>query len=339
MNLPLLPTDANFYGFFLTIPASFSGSAAGIYTNWDFATQWKPQIDAIKNTPGANFVVLFGAAVGDHGVAAPWVGSPSNLVTYLAECREVLDYCYKSGLYVMVYGVTTELNWYPGTLTYADAIPTLVAHAALCAEYPNVIGFVLVDEPYANGNTTPLPTGANLTTMYNDVKAGVPSNFPIAAASNPCGNYIGGGGADVWNYSGSQNQGNNLDAMAPICDFFVFHPFYAPVLSDTSALRAAYPNKQIIMPSSVAQTNAATAAADCTAIMALVGANNFRGMGVWEVLDEATAYGFFNSDYTPRATQVNAFKAGVSGTFPRPMTKQFRGIPALNQSGRWGLAA
>lgn len=355
-DLPLLPTGVNFYGVFITPSGPYAYSNYP-YEHFNFATDWKPQIDAAKAI-GANTVVFFGDV--------NWFsdGSGLTLATYLAERRVIQDYILSVGMFFICYEASSWVYWNtnltpptadtsgPSAPTWSQATSVIVAAAKQAASYPNCIGIVCLDEPYFNVESTfSNGTGAlitNLTNVYNAVKAVVPSNMPVNAAPNACGNSA----APVWSYTGTQK--TNGDNSAPISDFWIFHPFYNngsystnvfTTLAQSAALRTAYPNKQIAMPSSFAVPDGdASLPTVITSITQQVSLDNFIMCGFFIAEDfpipsPTNTLGCFTSGYANKTGKTTPFASSfVAPTVQRPVRK-WAGNSRLNQYGNAGYAA
>lgn len=323
-NIPLRPLQGNFFGAFVT-PAPLgvnNGDYDGVYSSWDFDLNFKAQIDAVKSI-GGNCVAYFGSS-----------RLTTSIDAYLVKRRQIVEYLARLGMYAMPYQ-PCNLN----DVNNATACSIMAADAQMMSAYPNVVGYVTSDEPWqfaaSDQNNPPGYSDAQIrdfmAEQYAAVKAVVPASFPVAAGANPCGNTA----LPVWRYDGEWK--DKLDLLAPYLDFFAFHPFDPATLADSAALRAAYPGKQIFMPSSVlSQEGDGDITSKANSIMSLSGANNFRGMCWFLVRDFAVqTWGLFNSDFSPRTQKTGVFTAGINNT-PKSQHRRYPGKPRLSQLHNWG---
>lgn len=296
----LLVPNSSFQGFFHTPPL---GNYTGMWTSFNLDTDWKPQIDEIRSK-GANVLVYFGSAEAGH----------ANLSAYLANNVLVADYLASKGMYGLCYGMGGTMDqWAPAAISLAQAITVATAQAALLSTLPNMLGYVIVDEPWASytgygGTMTVGAVAAFCQDAYVAVKAAVPANFPICAAPNMCGQSAG---ANVFDYGAI---GQPLaDSVEPYCDFLVFHPFYAVAPADFADVAAAFPTKQLAFPSSVDEINGSpTLTATINACVGIIGTNDVRLGGVFLVEDfSVTTEGFWNADHTPRTAKTDLFVANL----------------------------
>ena len=324
-NLPLLPPSANFWGVFLTpLPA-------GDYNTWwssfDFNGNFKPQLDqAITDFGKGTLVILFGSNITGH----------TNLAQYIANRKTVWDYCLKIGLRVLTYATGTISDWI-GTITINQAATVAAADALVCSQYPNHLGYVCMDEVYALSNTNGTLTSQS-TTLYNGAKSLVPSNFPIAVTSNPCGNIT-----NVFEYDGANSSQANLDALSSpndLNDFLCFNPHAASVSSDLTNLRAAFPNKVIIFGGSNSQTSDGAANTVTTALSALIGTNNCKGNAYFCYEDyDVNAYGLYSGPIPtgPRSSRITTIKSNLKQPVaPIVAVRNSFGSPIATQIGAFG---
>lgn len=333
-NIPLRPLGAKFYGVW--VGPTCVNQAYGDATGWDFAGRWQPYIDAIKAL-GANTIQYMGEPA--YAYSGPVTGM--TLAQYIARRRYIIEYCASIGLYVMPYAAYLGYYWLsdPGCIgptTNADFCLTIAADAAMSAQYPNVIGYITNDEMPAEalnaGRLSTATMQAYITAQYNAAKAVVPADFGVCAAPNP-----GGNNNPAWTYSGTP--ATWIDTLQAYCDFFVFHPFHSPTISQSSAIRAAYPNKQHYMASGGGVNESG---GDLTRIsngMGLVGANSFRGYCYWAGNDWAATEGMFNADLTNRTAKTGTFVTAVNGyVSPKRSIRPYRGKPRINALRNWGYA-
>lgn len=332
-DIPLLPPGAKFWmGFILGTWSSYKTA------DWNFSSI-TAQIDYAKSV-GCNGIVHFGDL-------ASWYTAGETTASYLVKRKQILDYTLSIGMYCMCYEAVTYGQWATegdGSFAYPAAIPTAAAIIqqvyALLAKYPHVPGGVLVDEMWAvesATNTTPTIV-SNMQQLYDAAKAGGGPYLPVSITSNQLVNNASP--SVQMDYTVSQSKAN-FDSIAGMCDFFCFHPFAATTFSDSASLRSAFPNKEFIFPSSVAQDDSGTAPAICTSIMGVVAANaSYRGMGYFSVWDYPSLHdGMRNSDGTAKASNAKAlaFTAGVVGTYPRIPRRVFPGNHRVNNYFRWGF--
>jgi hypothetical protein len=323
--IPLRPraAGARFYGSF------FNPQALTYATGWNFNTMFKPQIDALARI-GANLFMYHGR-IGLFGPGAV------SLATYVARRCEVAAYCADKGMYVLPYGAFAPGVWGDGgaepTNTQASVI--FAAEAAALAQHKNCIGYITVDEPW-DSIWSDSEVVANSQEQYEAIKPGVPANFPICTVSNTLGNT-----APVMAYSGGAAvRGDNV---APFCDFFVFHQFFTTTFSASSALRFAYPNTELIIPSAVLSNEGDTDIHDKAAsIFGLSHVNMppFRGWGWWLTTDLTSSgltWGLLNDDFTDRPTKVGVFQeyAIAGGKFPKRQPRR-PGKPSQYDASKWG---
>lgn len=280
-DVPLRPPGVKFFGAFLC-PKDWAV--------FNLNADWKPQIDAMK-VLGANFVSYWG----DIRVAK------LDLPGYLVKRRALIEYIGSKGMYGLPYGMYQPNTW--GTVTNAEACTIFAADAALHSQFPFIAGYNSTDEAFVDGFWSDVTVAANCAAQYAAMKAAVPPDFPISSVS------IGIAG-NAFDYTGINK--TRLDSVAASCDFLSIHPFHNCSPSLVAPINAAYPNKQIILPSAVAQVEGtAGIAAMAASIMALVGANNIRGFGWWQALDfDSNTWAIFNNDLSERPIKTNAFRAG-----------------------------
>ena len=311
-NVALRGGSTGFYGLFL--------KPAGYNDGYAFA-DYKTQIDRCRFL-GANFVVFWGdvrSTVGGYG----------DLTRYIVQRREVVEYIAGQGMYCLSYASYNPNAWDSGLgatygVTNAQAITVMTADAAMQSAYPHVIGYVTMDEPYLS-SWSDATVAANAAAQYSSIKAVVATDFPICA--NPYGH-----GGDIFDYTGAYK--TEIDGTAPYCDFFAFHPLYGTYAqSNSAALRAAYPGKEIIMPSAaMAVEGDATVTARMASVAGLIGTNGFRGFAYWVAQDfDANTWGMFDSGWAERATKTAAFRACL----PNPVTYYPHGH--VGASGGGGL--
>lgn len=331
-NIQPRPTRPDFFGVFA---APGSNGNTWMSTTYDPESEWFPQIDAIAGI-GANLVVWFGDV--------SWRGSGAiTLATYLQRRRELAQYVASKGLYGLTYGAMTYQV--QGGISHSQLLEILVEDAALMASFPNQIGYATVDEPWLAVERDSLLTVEQIVdqaaAQYAAVKAVVPANFPITACPNPCGDLAQP--ATPFDYTGTPKTW--CDLMAPYNDFFCFHPFYSVNLSDSSALRAAYPDKPLMMPSSILTDNGASdMALRFSSVMGLVGSNNFRGMGYFLSVDaapDAATPGLWNTSVfggpptSPRTDKIAAFQLNNRAVSVK-QHRRYPGKPRLTQLRNWG---
>lgn len=300
-DIPPRSSCSRFYGIFHTpLPGGDSDVA---YTSWDWEGHWKNQIDAAASI-GANLFVYFGS------IQAVPKGTIS-LQSYLSRRCQIVEYLAAKGMYALSYAAYTFYGW--NGVTNTEACDLMARDAQMMAQYENTIGYVTTDEPYGSsvdyGQSMANSTIVSyLADQYAAVRAATNSAFPICTAPNPCGH-----DSNIWTYSGAAQ--TRCDNVAPYCDFFCFHPFGFTALSSSDALRAAYPNKQIMMPSSILVENGdPDLGAKVGQVMDLVGSNNFRGMGWFICVDFTGAtWGVFNSDLTERTAKTDLFRTKAAG--------------------------
>lgn len=332
-NVPPRPVGKNFYGLFHTpLPA---GSYQNMYndTYWDFDATWKAQIDAMAAI-GANVMVYFGDVSNPNGGSAA-------LATYLGRRRQIVEYLATKRMFALPYATSTPSGWGGPSLSQAQTI--LEADAAMMSKYPNVIGYVCIDEIWQSYGA-PLSLGDAgclnyVSTLYNAVKAVVPADFGVCGTANAGGDFAPGVNSyKVFNFSGQE--ATRYTALAPYCDFFCCHPFQiAPTYAHSADLRAAYPGKAIMMPSSILATNSnGSMATYANATIGLVGANDYRGMGWFLTVDfDSNTWGVFNSDLTPRTAKTTVFTAAVPASAAlRRSIRPYRGKPRLNALRNFG---
>lgn len=303
----LRPPNTLFKGVFMTPGAFGSG--------WDFNANIKPQFDTIKSL-GCNLAVPFGDVT--------WKGNAtSTLPLYLTARKQWWDYLLQIGQYFLPYGVAAISTF--GSTTVAQAAVILAADAAQAALYPNCVGYCCTDESASD------PT--NLTTIYNAVKAAVPTNFAITCTSNPCGNAASAAG-NAFEYDGGNSSKATLDAIIGLCDFFCFNPQAANVPSDLNNLNTAFPAYQVAMGGSVAKVTDGTFNTVFTALAALMGQKNINLNGVFILQDfDANALGLYSGPAPtgPRTSRITTMQAG-NGTIVAPIaTRTSRGSPVRNQ--------
>lgn len=326
-NVPLRPPGVNFFGVFLT-PFPDGNNELMYWTGWDFANGWKPQIDAAKAL-GANFVVYFGAP----GMVAQGL---ITMATYLARRRQIAEYIASLGMYAMTYASGSGSLTNPA-FTNAQYCTVVAQDALLHSQFPGQVGFVTVDEPWAvsvdfGGTLANSTIVSYVAAQYAACKAVVPADFGICSAPNPSTQ----SGSAAFAYSGASQV--RCDSVAAYCDFFAFHPFYTVTLAESAAVRAAYPGKELIMPSSVLtlETDSnAEIANRAASIMGLVGANGFRGMGHFIAMKyDANTYQLFNHTgtappvLTERPLKTAAFRANNTAINLRNR-RVMRGKPRL----------
>lgn len=304
-NVPLRTTCNKLFGVFHSPPGGAGNPGYdSMYSSWDFDTYWKGQIDASRSI-GANLLSYFGSMV----------AADTDLSLYLTRRRTIVEYLASVGMYALSYQAVPVDRW-RGTINTARAQTIMAADAAVMAEYDNCIGYVTEDEPWAScvdygGPLSRAEVATWCEDLYSAAKGAVPADFPVCAAPNPCVQAL----SACFDYTGANK--TRCDLVAPYCDFFAFHPFYTVTLAESATLRAAFPGKQIIMPSSVLSENGdSDIATKSASIMALVGANNFVGMA-WFLATDTPGYpdnhqGLFNNDYSERTTKTNAFRAGLA---------------------------
>lgn len=322
-NIAPRPAGKNFYGVFHTPPGGDFNAMYGDEFNW--ATQWKPQIDAMKSI-GANLMVYFGSA-----------NFSGTLANYVAQRRQIVEYLAEKGMYALSYATAT---FYQAGATNAQIITIMEADAAMMCQYPNVIGYATTDEPWASSVDYSPGVESNATiaswvaAQYAALRAVVPANFPICCAPNPSIQ----SGSDSFSYVGASI--TRCDSVAPYCDFFCVHPFHYIDAGSSSAMRAGFPGKQILMPSSVLSVEGASDIATKSAsIMGQVGSNGFRGMAWFLNNDfDSNTWGIFNSDMTERTTKTNAFRANLPAGLSARNHRITRGKPRLSQLTTWGYA-
>ena len=302
-NVSLRGGATSFYGMFLNNQN---------YVPFDLATDWKRPIDACRFI-GANLVVFWGDIA--QGIA--------DIPAYVANRRKIVEYASSQGMYCLPYASYSYAGW--GGLTNAQAISVFEQDAPAMASYKNVIGYVTWDEPYLSslGDAT---VQSYCAAQYAAVKAVVPADFPVC--TNPWYQNT------IFDYTGTHK--TQIDGAAPYCDFFACHPLTQSVaLADSSALRAAYPGKEIIMPSCVNGSDGDSGIPALWASQAgLVGANGFRGTAWWLVRDlvpGSDTTGMFNADFTAKTAKTGAFVANL----PSPVTYYPHGHRgAAGSSGR-----
>jgi len=307
-NIPPRPLGANFFGVFLH-PSSWG--------TWDFDADWKAQIDACKSV-GANFVVFWGSVF----------DAQADLPLYLSRRRQLVEYIGSQGMYCLAYASYNPNDW--GGITISQAITIWEADAALLSKYPHVVGYVPIDEPFLSA-WSDATVVTNCGNAYAAIRAVVPADFPVCAAP------IGRAG-NVFDYTGSAK--SELDSVAAYCDFFAYHPFATVSAAQLDDVRAAYPGKKIMLPSTVAidYPNAAiaTVLASC---MDIVGTNDVRGMGYWLAYDfNANTWGMFTVSggvFSERASTTAAFRDNLP-TFPARQHRRYPGKPRLSHLQSWG---
>lgn len=325
-NIPLRPLGANFFGVFHTPPG---GSFDNMYSSFNFANNFKNQIDAAK-AMGANFMVYFGS-----------VNITGTIANYLGQRRQIVEYLASKGMYALTYASANLSVGAPVSTATAESV--IVADAAVMGQYANVVGYVTEDEPWAvcvsEGGTIPDATIVSaLASQYAAVKAVVPPDLGVCCAPNPCGNAA----LPVFTYVAGASK-TKMDSVAAYCDFLAFHPFAAATAAQSSAVRTAYPGKQILMPSSVLSNEGdADIASKSASISGLIGSNGFRGYGWFLVRDyNANTWGIFAADastpavLTARTTKYNAFQ---TNNLAVDLTRHgvYRGKPRLSELQRWG---
>ena len=324
-DVPMRPLGANIFGMFHTPP---NGDYDAMYSSWNFERDWKNQIDAAASI-GANCMSYFGS-----------INLTGTLANYLGQRRQIVEYLASKKMYALPYASCTPRDW--GAVSYETARSIIVADAAVMGQYPNVAAYMTCDEPWigsvAEGGSIPNATVvANVAAQYAQCKAVVPPDLPVCAAPNPGGNQL-----LVFEYTGAFK--DRIDSVAAYNDIWVFHPFYAATLAQTVPVRAAYPNKEIVMPSAVLSLEGDTdIASRAAAITGLVGANGIRGYCWFIVRDFATfTYGIFAADsstpavLTPRPIKTTAFSAGISSIHPQIQRSFSRGKPRLSNMKLWG---
>lgn len=334
-NVPLRPAG-NFYGMFYR-PKTPSGGpdpwASYPMKNFDLAGDWQNQIDLTKSI-GGNFFAFFVTSM-------EYITDGSGYVraTMVSQLKQIMDYALKKRIYVLPYMCTTYSQW--GTTTNTQATAEMVAWAQLFAVYPNVVGIATVDEPLVTASLA--TTTANAAVQYAALKAVLPSDIGVCAGV--CGNFLqSGGGAPTNPFDVSGTYGTNLAALAPYCDLFIFHPFVAVSSGNLTALVAAYPGKDIILPSSVLSDQGdADIATKTASIMGLpTSVPAVRGNGQFLIKDfpyqtgSAPYYGVFDENGTERSTKTTAFRAGIAAPLPQIPRRVFPGAASMNQRMQLG---
>jgi hypothetical protein len=336
-DIPLRPPGVKFYGYHLAIrkhPSDPNNTTTWMemYVNWDFAGYMKPQIDWVQAI-GANCLML----VGD----VEWVtGSAMTLSQYVAKRREIVEYLLERGMYMLPYGASHNRNW--GTTNTAQAAVVMAADAAMLSKYPNVIGYALDDEAWiardVHGDSI-ATVAAQEATLYNAVKAVVPSTFAVAV-SCPAGAYVSN-----LMYGTTGEPGNKLAAVINYCDYLHFHPFWTPTTpAEWSTIHGLYPNKDIILASTgpdQLQTSGQRTAM-VTEDLVLFNHAQSRGGAMWCIRDFTTNsgaggwWGHFSDLGVARTPVTAPFTAGVTAPYPRRMIRPYRGRPSLNARIRMG---
>jgi hypothetical protein len=137
-----------FAGF---IPADQGSVWAAMWRTWDWTGRLKPQIDDAAK---------IGNAIRFFGNTACMAQGTVTQATYLAQWKQVLDYCVSKNLYV--YPVGGDLGHW-GDFSYSDAGTLFTAWADLLHAYPNtVVSVDITDEAWGEMQ----PQNAQ-TTTYN----------------------------------------------------------------------------------------------------------------------------------------------------------------------------
>ena len=141
------------------IPADHGSVWAAMWRTWDWNGRLKPQIDDAAK---------IGNAIRFPGNTACMAQGTVAQATYLAQWKQVLDYCVSKNLYV--YPVGGDLGHW-GDFTYSDAGTLFTAWADLLHAYPNtVVSVDITDEAW--GEMQPqnaLPTTYNQPENYVDM--------------------------------------------------------------------------------------------------------------------------------------------------------------------------
>lgn len=353
-NIPLRPLGAQFQGAYISVRQNGStySSWMDLWVNFDLA-YFTDQMDLVKSL-GGNAVAI--------GGDVEWFSAGGlTLAQYLVNRRAVVEAAAARDMYVLPYGASSWHNWggnrvsgsagaWPTVGTsVADGTTVIAADAEVLAPYPNVIGYITVDEPWFGatgesnlGITSQVSTSAMATRMqgiHDAVKAVVPADFGVAIA-NPAGDSASASVLDPTN--------PRMALSAPFCDFLAFHLFYLsgsrPAVGNITAMRAAYPDKSIIFPSSGAPLSYGNTeiGLQITGIMAC--AAQERGVMIWTVRDyvgagggSADKYGLFDNTPAARTASTTPFTAGlVANAGPLRSIRPYRGKPRLQALRRWG---
>lgn len=328
-NIPLRPRGVKFYGAHIAVrPLGPTDGTTGtwmeLWENFDLA-YFEEQADLVQSL-GGNLVSIIGDV--------QWIyDSAMSLETYLSNRRAVAQMLADKGMFFYPYGASGYHNW--GT-TYshgADAAAAIAADAAMLSEFPNCIGYALMDEPCLEMNN-----GASLgdiTTsqamIYNACRAVVPSNFSLAV-NCPAGVTATSADFSTTATSHGTAAGAILAALVPYCDHFSIHVFYANLQASHYATLLATYSKDLLFASCGRDL--------MTPIWPR--ATEQRGAIVWVAKDyvtedatEAQKGGLFDLDNNPRTTATNAFTAAVTGPYPSKTTRRYSGNPRLNELTRW----
>lgn len=281
------PTTVKIKGTFQTRKAS--DTVQSYIQQWDWTGNIKPQMDTAVNTLGANALHISSVA---SAVNSGYVTQPQ----LLARLKQQLDYCttvLKIAVYVGLFYSYADLA-VSTNQTVGGAI------AALCEQYPNVVGFDLCNEM----GGTPAQIDSAMRTWLPIVRAN--TSLPFTASINATGS--------------AALSGATVKALSPYVDFYDFHNYpgasgtLAP--ADFAALRAsAYYKPWVIGESGQSRANGSTA----------VGA---RWVGNGALSNEKDCFGAFGYTLLDFVDDLGIYSTTLGVSPDTDMTTAFASWPA-----------
>lgn len=279
----------------ITSGAQHTGGWRQFWTDWDWASWIKPQIDDVVSI-GANCVRILGCP-------ASVTSGDITQAQYLAQWAQVLDYTASLG--VMAYPCGGDLaHW--GTTTLEQAVDVYAAWAGLLDTYDHVIGVDLTNEAFHGKiwqGWTQDQLIAYLTTLAATVRAScglAVTNSRTVTSQTRWADFEGG-------------------YLSPLNDFEDFHLYYTAAPADLAGLLGRWWGQQ--NPFLLGEFGAGldltspqrTARYESVGTL-LAGVPQFRGALAWAGYDTnstppATQLGLFDPDRAPRTDITVPFQA------------------------------
>jgi hypothetical protein len=288
-------------------PVNFAGKVKGVnltskpgapsprayWTEWDWSGWIRPQIDCAIAL-GANAIRIIGdvAMVLNGGMRqATYNARLLQLIAYCADNRLALYYtgCSPYDTNGADNGTTASYNSNPRAFI-AVLASNLGALTSGTTDYTtSIIGCDLVQEANVWGNAT------TVNVIYSALRPLVPPTIPCTFSA-----------------SVRMEDRRWIDSIAGSCDFLDYHIYpqlYAidsgPTVATVSAVRAAYPDREILFGEGGIDSGAYTPAqveAWIHGLINIADSMDSRGALLWAAQDQDRPYGAFDSRWNPRAT-------------------------------------
>lgn len=270
---------------------------------WDWEGWIKPQIDDLVSL-GGNAVRLWGGGS---------LVNPAGLMTmstYLAQWKQLLDYCASLNLYVYPTGGDWSVGTY-GLLTQAQAIPVFNEWVPLLADYPNVIAVDLINEVWS----APVGGGGSYSATVEMIQAlagivrghGIPTAVSFSITES-----------DWWNFDSNGTIGTY--PVAPFMeasDIIDIHCYATTTNANlTATMGQTWAQGKLMLfgetdNGAVATTDPAAAAWYTTIEGLIASSSNMVGAFAWSVYDVAPSgntFGLFSAPGTPVTNITTPFQ-------------------------------